>query len=98
MDFKQQLEAIKECINGLITSDTPTEQISQFGELKDKVDALGNAHQQTLDEFSQLKDRYIDAIKNYGTGKAPANETSSVQEEVSLEQIGAEIIANRGKK
>ena len=97
MDFKQQLEAIKEHINGIITADMPTDQISKFADIKNELDQLGNEHQQTLDEYGKLKDSYIKAIQGYGTGKAPANETSSVNEEVSLEQIGAEIIANRGK-
>lgn len=97
MDFKQQLEAIKEHINGIITADMPTEQISQFADIKDELDALGNTHQQTLDEYGKLKDNYIKVVQGYGTGKAPANETSSVDQDVSLEQIGAEIISNRGK-
>ena len=89
-DFKAQLD-------GFIQKDTPTEQITKIGELKSQCDELETAHKQTLDDYAELKDRYIDAVKSYGTGKAPSDDINDSQKEVSLEEIGAKIISQRGK-
>ena len=91
MDFKQQLEAIKQQVNDFITSDMPTDQIDQLGKIKDQLDSLGEAHQQTLDEFGQLKDRYIDAVKNYGTGKEPNTSDVGTGQEKTLEDLAQEL-------
>lgn len=88
-DFKAQLD-------GFIQKDTPTEQITKIGEIKSQCDELEAAHKQTLDDYADLKDRYIQAVKNYGTDKAPAGVTDD-KKEVSLEEIGAKIISQRGK-
>lgn len=87
-DFKAQLD-------GFIQKDTPTEQITKIGELKSQCEELEAAHKQTLDDYADLKDRYIDAVKNYGTDKAPVGVTDD-KKEVSLEEIGAKIISQRG--
>lgn len=94
--FNERLNELNQQLDSLITKDTPTDTITEIGKIKESVKELGDAHQQTLDDYGQLKDRYIDAVKGYGTGKAPA-EDSTGQQEKTFEQIGAEIISNRGK-
>ena len=93
--FNDILNELNRKVDSMITKDTPTEQITEFGQLKDQIKELGDAHQQTLDDYGQLKDRYIDAVKSYGTSKAPEND--AIGQEKTLEEIGAEIISNRGK-
>lgn len=90
--FKEQLEAILGEVNGLITKETPTDQITKFGQLKDDLKALGDSHQQTLDEYGELKDRYIESIKGFGTNTKPNDDTN--KGEKTFEEIGAEILAN----
>ena len=96
MKFSEILKSINSQLDSLITKDTPTEQIAQIGKVKEQLNELGKAHEQTLVDYGDLKDKYIEMVKNYGTGKAPANEVETEQD-VSLEEIGAEIISNRGK-
>lgn len=95
--FSEILKEVQTSLDGLITKDTPTEQIAQIGKVKEQLTTLDNAHKQTLDDYGDLKDKYIEAVKNFGTGKAPTNEIDQPQGK-SMEEIGAEIIANRGKK
>ena len=95
--FSEILKSITDSLDGFITKDTPTDQITQIGKVKEQLTQLDDAHKQTLDDYGELKDRYIESIKHYGTGKAPA-EANDDQQGKSFEQIGAEIISNRGKK
>ena len=95
--FSEILKSVNDQLDSFITKDTPTEQITQIGKVKEELTKLGDAHKQTLDDYGELKDRYIDAVKHFGTGKAPANEVDANQGK-TMEEIGAEIISNRGTK
>lgn len=95
--FQEQMEELKKSLNDLITKDTPTEQVTQIGNIKTQLDGLGESHQQTLKDYADLKDRYIDSVKNYGTAKAPANENDGEKKETTFEEIGADLISKRGK-
>lgn len=94
--FNEIVNALNQKIDSLITKDTPTEQVAEIASLKDFTKELGDAHQQTLDDYANLKERYIESVKNYGTSTTPKDESNSGQEK-TFEQIGAEIISNRGK-
>lgn len=96
MKFSEILKSINDQLDSFITKDTPTEQITQIGKVKETLTELGKSHEQTLVDYGELKDRYIEAVKSYGTGKAPANEVDANQGK-TMEEIGAEIISNRGK-
>ena len=96
MKFSEILKSINDQLDSFITKDTPTEQITQIGKVKETLTELGKSHEQTLVDYSELKDRYIEAVKSYGTGKAPADEVDATQGK-TMEEIGAEIISNRGK-
>lgn len=74
MNFKEQLEALKTRINGMITKDSSTEQVKAYGELKEEVEKLGQSHEELVKEHSELKDLYIQSVKNYGTSDKPVNE------------------------
>lgn len=95
MKFSEKLDEIKKALDNQITSETPTATIDEIAKIKASVDELADIHQKQSDEYAQLKDRYIDAVKHYGTGSKPMEETPDG--EVSLEKIGAQIILNRGK-
>ena len=95
--FTEILNGLRAQLDGLITKESPTDQITKVGEIKATLDEMDSAHKQTLDDYAELKDRYIDAVKNYGTGKAPTD-VNDDKKEVSLEEIGAQIISQRGKK
>ena len=95
-NFSEILKEVQTSLDGLITNDTPTEKIAQIGKVKEQLTNLDTAHKQTLDDYGDLKDRYIEAVKNFGTGKAPTNEVDQNKGK-SFEEIGAEIIA-RDKK
>lgn len=95
--FTEILKDLKAQMDGLITKDSPTDQITKVGKMKSTLDDMESAHKQTLDDYAELKDRYIDSVKNYGTGKAPTD-VNDDKKEVSLEEIGAQIISQRGKQ
>lgn len=95
--FSEILKDLNQYVDSLITKDTPTETITKLSELKEKTKELGDAHQQTLDDYAELKDRYIESVKHYGTPKVAPDDASGNSEK-TFEQIGAEIISNRGKK
>ena len=97
MDFKEQLDSIKQRIDGFITKDTPTEQIQELSKLKDDIDGLGTSHQKTLDDYGELKELYIGVVKKTGSSDKPKDDITDVNGEVSLEKIGAEILAKGGK-
>ena len=92
--FKEQLEVVKASINALITKETPQEQIDSLVNISKQVDGLGESHQKTLDDYGALKDRYIESIKGFGSKATPSDDP----QEKSLEDIGKEIISNRGKQ
>lgn len=89
MDFKEQLETLKTGIKEFITKDLPVEKVNQLGELVKKVDGLGEEHQKLVDAHSELKDRYIDSVKNYGTTDKPVD--ANQNQGKTLEQILSEI-------
>ena len=96
--FSEILTEVNSMLDGLIDKESSTEQITNVGKVKEQLAELGKSHEQTLVDYGDLKDKYIEVVKNYGTGKAPANEIDDSSKEKSLEEIGAEIISNRGKK
>lgn len=95
--FSEILNSIKDSLDGFITKDTPTDQITQIGKVKEQLTELSDAHKQTLDDYGELKDRYIESIKNYGTGKEPTSEIDSKQGK-SFEEIGQTILARDNNK
>ena len=94
MNFTEKMEELKKSISEMITSETPTSQVEKIGNIVKDLDELGDSHKQTLDELGKMKDLYIGVVKNYGTTK-PAEDDKP--KEVSLEEIGRQIISKRGK-
>lgn len=94
MNFTEKMEELKKSISEMITSETPTNQVEKIGNIVKDLDELGDSHKQTLDELGKMKDLYIGAVKNYGTTKPTEDDTPK---EVSLEEIGRQIISKRGK-
>lgn len=97
MTFAEKIANIKSVIDNMITSETSVNDVAKFGDLKKSVDELQTDHDNMVKDYSQLKDRYIDAVKNYGTSTPPKDESSNDGEK-TFEEIGKEIISNRGKK
>lgn len=97
MKFSEILKSINSQLDSLITKDTPTEQISQIGKVKEQLNDLDESHKQTLVDYGALKDRYIEAVKNYGTSKQPTTEDVDENREVTFEEIGREILAKDNK-
>ena len=62
MKFSEILKSINDQLDSFITKDTPTEQITQIGKVKETLTELGKSHEQTLVDYGELKDRYIEAV------------------------------------
>ncbi len=92
--FKDNMNKVMKEIDDLITKDTPDEQVQKYVDLKKSIEELGSDHQKTLDDYGALKDRYIEAVKNYGTSKEPIDDHKAGK---TLEEIGAELFQNKGK-
>ena len=95
MDFKEQLKQLRESISAKITTDMTTEEVNTYGDLLKQVDGLGEEHQKLVDSHNELKDRYIESVKGYGTKDKPAEETQG--QEKTFEQILSEIEKNSKK-
>ena len=89
MNFKEQIEALKDKVKGMITNDLSTEQVKAYGELVEDIDKVGESHQELVKEHSELKDLYIKSVKNYVTSEKPKNETENTGK--SFEEIMSEI-------
>ncbi len=89
MNFKEQIEALKDKVKGMITNDLSTEQVKAYGDLVEDIDKVGDAHQELVKEHSELKDLYIKSVKNYGTSDKPQNENDNKGK--SFEEIMSEI-------
>jgi len=89
MDFKEQLKQLRDGISAKITTDMSTEEVNAYGDLLKQVDELGNEHQKFVDAHNELKDRYIESVKGYGTTDKPADDNA--QQGKTFEQILSEI-------
>ena len=89
MNFKEQLEALKNKVKGMITNDLSTEQVKAYGDLVEDIDKVGDDHQELVKEHSELKELYIKSVKNYVTSEKPKNETENTGK--SFEEIMSEI-------
>lgn len=97
MTFKEQVEATKNKIKSLIKADTPDEQIEALTGVIGDLDGLNTSHDQVVANYGALKDKYIASITNTGTAQKPEEEQKADTPK-SLEEIAAEVVANRGKK
>lgn len=90
--FKEQIDALKSSLKKGITKDTPVETINEIEANIKQVDAIAETHSKLEKDHSDLKDKYIQNVVNYGTTEEPKSDTPR-----SLEDI-AKAVAERDTK
>lgn len=89
------LEKAREQIKSLIKADMPKEQIDKIGAIDKILDEVKSEHESQSKEMSELKDGYIDLVKNSSTKTPPSSGEPS--QEKTLDDIISDVIANRKK-
>ena len=92
--FKDTLAQVKESIKTMMTEkDISDEKLNALTSLNAQVDDLAKQHQDLEESHSKMKDKYIDAITNYGTTKKP-DEVDGGQPR-TFEQIAQDVLAKK---
>ena len=93
-NFTEALNIVKEHIKTLMTKENIKDnELNDLATLNKQVDELGIQHQELVDSHSKMKDKYIEAITNFGTPAQPKEEKQGK----TFEEIANEIVANRSK-
>lgn len=86
MDFNQ----IKELLKGLITENTPTEDVQKIGAISQELDNKEKEVADLLQKQDDLRKKYIEAVKDTSFMQKPKDEESQpksledcIQEEIS---------------
>lgn len=91
--FQECLNLLKENIKTMMTKENlPDEELNSFVELNKQVDELGKQHQELVESNAKMKDKYIEAITNYGTSDQNKEDKTEVPK--TLEEI-AQAVAKR---
>lgn len=96
--FADTLNKVKEHIKTLMTKDgISDEELNDLTELNGQVDELDRQHQELSESHSKMKDKYIEAITQFGTTKAPKDEEQNSGAEKTFEQIAKEQLSKDKK-
>lgn len=95
--FAETLNVVKEHIKTLMTKEEISDkELDDLATLNGQVDELGRQHQELVDSNSKMKDKYIEAITNYGTTNLPKDEEQNSGAEKTFEQCAKDVLG-KGK-
>lgn len=90
--FDESLQKVNETIKTMMTKDNVSDdELNVLTELKGQVDELGKQHQELVESHSKMKDKYIEAVTNFGTKEKPDEDDSA---EKTFEEIAREVLAS----
>lgn len=91
MTFEETMKKVKDSLKDIMTKDGINDkELEKFTELNSQVDELDKSHKELVESHSKMKDKYIDAITNYGTKQTPEEVGGSPR---SMEDIAKDILA-----
>lgn len=96
MDFKKQIEEMKAKALGLVTKDSPAEDINKVTEFNNNLDDLAKEYEKQGTELTEVKDAYLKSMMKQGSTDKPEDPIEPNKEK-SLEEIAQEIIQKRPK-
>lgn len=94
MDFSK----IKELAKGLINDKTSTEEAEKIGKLTGEIEKLENEDKDFITKHEELRNKYIEAIKNSSFKGNPTDEKEEPAKPKSFEDCVNDVIANRKEK
>lgn len=92
-EFADKITALKKGITDLLNSDMAKEQIDNLKGLSSQVDELSNLHNKTENDLTEIKDAYIQAVKNEGSKEAPKQDGGEPPQAKSFEELVLEAAA-----
>lgn len=96
MDFKKQIEEMKAKALGLVTKDSPTEDINKVTAFNKDLDELVKEYEKQGTELTEVKDAYLKSMMKQGSTDKPEDPIETKKEK-SLEELAQEIIQKRPK-
>ena len=81
------IESLKKDILESVTTELTTEQSEKLVGFTKKLDEIGEEHKKTEDAYVDIKGKYIEGLKTFGTKVTPVDE----EKPKSLEEIAEEI-------
>lgn len=103
IDFKKLMSETKTYLKSMLTKESSQEQIDSITEMDKKLDSLTEAYDQKAGELDDMKDRYIESVKNTGFKGSNSKDDSGIdQNKKSIDDIMEEeldkIVAKQGGK
>ena len=93
MDFKQQIQQLKDLANSLMNGDSPKEVIDTIGKINDSLDSVNAEYDDKTKRLHDMTEAYIHAKTNEGSSDKPKEEIKPEETKPkSLEEIAKELI------
>lgn len=92
--FEESLNKINEQITTLLTSNKDEKTIESCKEIKAQLTQMGEAHNEVIQSYGQMKDKYIESILKSGSSTPPKE--GGEEQPRGLEEI-ANSIVNKDK-
>lgn len=90
------LNKIREMLKGLIKDSTPTEDVEKIGKISGEIDNLEKEEQDFLSKHEELRNKYINVIKDSSFKGSPKEEDNPQPK--SLEECFQEQLEKRKEK
>lgn len=94
MDFSK----IKDLLKGLINDKTSTEEAEKIGKISGEIDTLENEQKDFVAKHEELRNKYIEAVKNSSFKGNPTDEKEEETKPKSFEDCVNDVIKNRKEK
>lgn len=93
MKFDEILKGVKDNLKNLMTKEGVDDtQLEDYTQLMQQVDDLGKQHQELVENHSKMKDKYIEAVVNYGTKTTPKDDVENDKPK-TFEEIASEVLS-----
>lgn len=89
--FEELIGSINTALDGLMTAETPDADIQKIVSIKEQVAQAQTEQKKLADDYVEIKGRYIEGLKTFGTSKVPEEE----QQPRSFEEIAKDIASKK---
>lgn len=85
--FEELINSINTSLDGLMTAETPDADIQKIVAIKEQVSQAQTEQKKLADDYVDIKGRYIEGLKTFGTKELPQEEKPAR----SFEELAKEI-------
>ena len=89
--FEEIIGKINSSLDALMTAETPDADIQKIVAIKEQVAQASEANKQITDDYVNMKARYIDGLKTFGTKEVPQEDKNPK----SFEELAREIASQK---